>query len=323
MITIKDFIENKDKLSRDRTVNVDSVFIQNGNSIEKHFFIQEKLHKMRSTSKIVVAMAVGIAIANKMKINGKPITLETKIYPTIKHLVEVNNINNLSKIKQWTIWNLLTHSTGYETQIMSDGFVQKMDKSQVLNYALNYDIPFEVGTRYAYNNAEPFILSVLFQESFSINLSDFVNDKIFKKLEIEEYKWENYGKYCIGASGLYLKHSDFHKLGQLLLNESHYNTVQVVPLDWIKQMCSTQIISTTAYKPERVLPKIGGGFFTFISRDGFVFRDGADGQYIILNKEQNLLITIMATEPEMKYISEILRDLIYQLLNKVLSELVN
>ena len=76
---------------------------------------------------------------------------------------------------------------------------------------------------FAYNNVEPFILSVFFQEAFNQNLADFIDEKIFKKLNILDYKWENYGKYCPGATGLYLKHSDFHKIGQLLLNEGKYN----------------------------------------------------------------------------------------------------
>jgi hypothetical protein len=66
----------------------------------------------------------------------------------------------------------------------------------------------------------------------------------------------------------------------------------------------------SAYKPERVLPKIGIGYFTFISRDGYIFRDGSNGQYIILNKDKNLLITIMSTEKDMKNVTEILRNLI-------------
>ena len=64
------------------------------------------------------------------------------------------------------------------------------------------------------------------------------------------------------------------------------------------------------YKPERVLPKVGVGYFTFISRDGYVFRDGSNGQYIILNMERNLLITIMSTEKDMKNVIEILRGLV-------------
>lgn len=66
----------------------------------------------------------------------------------------------------------------------------------------------------------------------------------------------------------------------------------------------------SAYKPERLLPKIGVGYYTFISRDGYVFRDGSNGQYIIINKEKNLLITIMSTEKDMKNVTEILRNMI-------------
>ena len=58
------------------------------------------------------------------------------------------------------------------------------------------------------------------------------------------------------------------------------------------------------------MPKVGVGYFTFISRDGFIFRDGSNGQYIIVNKDKNLLITIMSTEKEMQNITEILRGLI-------------
>jgi CubicO group peptidase (beta-lactamase class C family) len=310
MITLNAFIKNKALLAQTTPIAVDSVFIQNGDSIEKHFFIEESLHELKSASKVMVAMAVGIAIDNKMEINGIPLTLETKVYPIIKHLVDITKKSNLQKIEKWTIRNLLTHSTGYEQQMLSERFIKDVEKSQIINYALNYDIPYEVGTRYAYNNVEPFLISVIFQEAFSINLADFIDEHIFKNLGITAYKWGNYGKYCIGASGLYLKHSDFHKIGQLLLFDGKYQNTQVVSADWIIAMCSYQIAATSEFKPERVLPKIGAGYFTFISRDGFVFRDGANGQYIILNKQQKLLTTIMSSEPEMKNVGEILRGLI-------------
>ena len=75
-------------------------------------------------------------------------------------------------------------------------------------------------------------------------------------------------------------------------------------------MCILQLETPSAYKPERLLPKIGVGYYTFISRDGYVFRDGSNGQYIIINKEKNLLITIMSTEKDMKNVTEILRNMI-------------
>jgi CubicO group peptidase (beta-lactamase class C family) len=311
LLNIEDVKNNLSILSKTLpSINIDSVFIEQNGNIEKYFYKDEQLHELRSCAKLLVAIAIGIAIDKGLSIAGEPLDLNTKIFPTIKDIVNITNKSNIEKIKEWTIKDLLTHTTGYESQMMSERFIQDIDKDNLVDYALNYDIPYEVGVRFAYNNVEPFILSVFFQEAFNQNLTDFINENIFKKLKILDYKWENYGKYCPGATGLYLKHSDFHKIGQLLLNDGKYNNNQIISSNWIKEMCSMKLETPSAYKSERVLPKIGIGYFTFISRDGYIFRDGSNGQYIILNKDKNLLITIMSTEKDMKNVTEILRNLI-------------
>lgn len=311
MINIEDVTKSIDILSKTlQSLNIDSIFIEQNGKTEKYFYKEEQLHELRSCAKLLVAMAIGIAIDKGLSIAGEPLTLNTKVFPIIKDIANIINKSNINKIKEWTIKDLLTHTTGYETQMMSERFIQDIDKDKLVDYALNYDIPYEVGTRFAYNNVEPFILSVFFQEAFNQNLTDFINENIFKKLNVLDYKWENYGKYCPGATGLYLKHSDFHKIGQLLLNEGKYDNNQIISSNRIKEMCSMKLETPSAYKSERVLPKIGIGYFTFISRDGYIFRDGSNGQYIILNKDKNLLITIMSTEKDMKNVTEILRNLI-------------
>lgn len=305
MVNIDKLKNNVDVLSKSlSSLKIDSIFIEQNDNIERIFYKNEELHELRSCSKLLVAMAIGIAIENKM------FDLDTLVYPVIENIVKIENANNLNKIKQWNIRNLLTHTTGYESQMMSERYIENVDKDNLLEYALNYDIPYEPGKRFAYNNVEPFILSVFFQEKFGINLTDFINENIFKKLNIIDYKWENYGKYCPGATGLYMRHTDFHKIGQLLLNNGKYNNIQIIPEAWIKKMCSMQLETPSAYKPDRVFPKVGISYYTFISRDGFIFRDGSNGQYIILNKDKNILITIMSSEKDMKNVTEILRDLV-------------
>lgn len=286
------------------SLNIDSIFLEQGGRLDKVFYNEECLHELRSCSKLLVAMAIGIAIEKGM------ITLDTFIYPSIKDIVDIRSESNLEKIKKWKIRNLLTHTTGYESQMMSERFIKDIDEDKLLDYALNYDIPYSVGTRFAYNNVEPFVLSVFFQETFGINLTGFINENIFKKLDIKEYKWDNFGKYCPASTGLYLKHSDFHKIGKLLLNNGRYNNIQVIPEAWINEMCALQLETPSAFKSERVFPKVGVGYYTFISINNYVFRDGADGQYIIINKDKNILITIMSREKEMKNVTEILRNLI-------------
>ena len=303
MINIEKIIDNVSNLKKSlSSLNIDSIFLEQDGKVDKVFYTSECLHELRSCSKLLVSMAVGIAIDQGM------FSLDTLVYPTIKQVTNITNLNNLEKIKKWKVKDLLKHTTGYEKQMMSESYIQDVDKDNLLEYALNYDIPFEVGNRFAYNNVEPFILSVFFQEKFNLNLTDFIKDNIFDKLDISEFKWENYGKYCPGATGLYLKHSDFHKIGELLLNNGKYNDCQVIPEKWINEMCSVQLETPSAYKPERVFPKIAAGYYTFISRDDFVFRDGTNGQYIIVNKKKNLLITIMSSEKDMKNVTEILRN---------------
>ena len=107
-----------------------------------------------------------------------------------------------------------------------------------------------------------------------------------------------------------MKHSDFHKIGELLLNDGLYNNEKVVSENWIKEICKMQLETPSIYKKDRVLPKLGVGYYTFISRDGYIFRDGSNGQYIIVNKDKNLLISILSNEKKMKLVTEILRDLL-------------
>lgn len=305
MINMEEIKNNVSKLKKTLpSLNIDSIFLEQNGEIDKIFYNKECLHELRSCSKLLVAMAIGIAIDRNM------ITLNSFIYPSIKNVVNINNKKNIEKIKKWKIKDLLTHATGYESQMMSEKYIKDIKKNQLLDYALNYNIPYDVGTRFAYNNVEPFILSVFFQEKFGINLTDFINENIFKKLSIKKIEWNNYGKYCPASTGLYLTHSDFHKIGKLLLDNGKYNDIQVIPETWIKEMCSLQLKTPSVYKSERVFPKIGIGYYTFISKNGYIFRDGAEGQYIIVNKEKNLLITIMSQEKEMKNITEILRNLI-------------
>lgn len=311
MVDIDIVKENVNTLSkRLESLNIDSIFIEQDGKLDKVFYNEEQLHELRSCAKILVSMAVGIAIEDKMLVDGIPLSLDTKVYPSIEKIVDINNKNNLSKIQQWTVKNLLTHTTGYESQMMSEKYIKDIDKNELLDYALNYEIPFDVGIRFAYNNVEPFVLSAFFQETFGVNLKDYINEKIFKKMNIKEFEWDNYGKYCPASTGLYLKHSDFHKIGMLLLNNGKYGGEQIIPERWIVEMTSMQLETPTAYKPERVLPKIGIGYYTFISRDNYIFRDGSNGQYIIVNKEKKLLITIMSSEKDMKTVTEILRNII-------------
>ncbi len=284
-------------------LSIDSLYIQNNDNLSV-IIDSENLHELRSCSKLLVAMAMGIAIENNL------FSLEENIYDYLKKYI--TNDKNKDKISKWTIKTLLTHTTGYDKMLISNKEIveKKLDKSKLLEYVLNYDIVNEPNTIYTYNNVEPFIISVLFKEKHNIDLESYIKENIFDKLEIKKYTWEKYGEYCPGCTGLYLLPKDFHKLGMLILNEGFYNNISVVPSKWINEMIKLQTETPNLVKIERLFPKYGAGYFTFISRDGYIFRDGTNGQYIIINKEKELVISIMSSEKNMSKITEIFRNIL-------------
>lgn len=194
--------------------------------------------------------------------------------------------------------------------MFSRKYIKDLKTEDYVSYVLNYEMPNNVGEKYVYNNAETFLLSVFFQEEFQINIKDFIAKEIFEPLKIKKFIWDNYGKYCPGATGLFLSHKDLFKVGKLILQKGLWKDKQIISSKFIEEMCSTHIDTPYAVKPNRILPKFGVGFVVNTSYDGWVFKDGTNAQYIILNLKKNQLITILSDEEDMTLAQQILKDVI-------------
>ena len=136
-------------------LSIDSLYIEQKNNLNV-LIDSNKLHELRSCSKLLVAIAMGIAIEQGL------FSLNEKVYNYIEKFIY--NENNKEKIKQWTIKTLLTHSTGYSKMIMSQKQIleEDLDKTKLHEYIFNYDIENEPNKEYVYNNVEPFTISILF-----------------------------------------------------------------------------------------------------------------------------------------------------------------
>ena len=287
-------------------VKVDSIFVEENGKVYKEILNDIKLHELRSCSKILIAFAYGIAIDEKFICkDGSPLSIQSKVYDTFARISQPPE-----QVKNWTIRTLLTYSTGYEKMLFNKSHVETLDKFHLLNILFATQIKYKTGTHFTYSNVEPYLLSVFFKENFGQNISDFINERILKSLNVKTFVWENFGNYCAAATGSYFNCNDFHKFGHLLMNFGKYNGKQIVPEKWVKEMIKPQVACPDYYKPERVLPKLNAGYFTWISRENIVFRDGSDGQYIICDYKNNRLITIMSSQKDMSLVTECLRGLI-------------
>lgn len=295
------YIEILDNINKENA-QIDSLYIEENNELHK-LIVYDDLHELRSVSKLLIAMAMGIAIKDKL------FSIDENVFKYFEKYI--NNQNNIQKIKKWTVKSLLTHTTGYDKTIMTSKYIREnnLEKDKLLENVLNYDINNEPNSECVYNNVEPFLISVLFKEKHNIYIEQYIDKNIFKKMDIKSYKWEKYGEYCPGCTGLYLYPDDFYKIGKLVLNDGKYENKQIIPTEWIKEMCEIKLETPNLYKKERLFPKLGIGYFIFLSRDNYIFRDGANGQYIIINKQKKLLICIMASEKDENKPTQILKNI--------------
>ena len=91
-------------------LSIDSLYIQDNDHLDV-VIDSSKLHELRSCSKMLVALAMGIAIDRGL------FSLEEIVYPYLEK--NISNNRNKDIIKKWTIRTLLTHTTGYNKMLMS------------------------------------------------------------------------------------------------------------------------------------------------------------------------------------------------------------
>lgn len=65
-VFIEDIANNKNRLSKVLcSLNIYSIFLEQNGKIDRIFYSDDNLHKLRSCTKSLVAMAIGIAINKK------------------------------------------------------------------------------------------------------------------------------------------------------------------------------------------------------------------------------------------------------------------
>jgi len=292
-------------------LNMDSIIVSQAGKSYKHYFKSEyKMNELRSISKPIVGITIGIAIDRGLRLRGKPLTLDTEIWSFFDGRVKITNTENIEKLKKFKLIHLLTHTYGYADGLLFSKDIKDKDPYTLLEYLLNYDIVYEPGKHFVYSNVGPYLFSAIVQEELGINLAEMVDKLLFQPLGISEYQWKNYGKYCAGSSGLKLSNEDLHKIGLLLIQDGKYQGTQIVSKKWVEQMRKPQVLTPTMYDEKRVFPKYAYGYYLWICKNGTYYCDGTDGQYLIVLPNNGTVITTFGHQPDMKPITECLRELL-------------
>jgi CubicO group peptidase (beta-lactamase class C family) len=228
------------KLPNEKEHKLGSVLLMKNNELifENYWngYNKDKLHDLRSATKSITALLVGIAIDKgfikneyehiqsyledyKGQLSGKNI-----------RIVDLLNMNSGLDCNDW-----LATSPGNEEKMYS--------KKDWVNFILNQKQFNPKPNNAVYCTGGVVVLGYIVQKASGLKFDDFAKKYLFSPLHIEKYTWEYFDKKSkVDAGGhLCLRPRDLLKIGQLVMNAGTYQKSQIVSEAWIKKCESREI----------------------------------------------------------------------------------
>jgi CubicO group peptidase (beta-lactamase class C family) len=297
--------------SEGNLVAVDALAISAGANEFTHVFTPQgrELHELRSLSKLIVSLCLGVAIdSGQFVVDNEVLGLKTRIWSTFKDKINLVNVSNIRNLERITVRDLLTQTTGYlNSELVFSSWLANRNADNLLDVVLNEPVEAEPGKRFVYSNASAFLLSAFFQEIAGESLYVAAQRDLFTPLGISDHAWMSYGKYSAGATGLYLRIEDVHKLGKLMLQRGVWQGRQIVPEWFVGTMIKKHVDIFERRWREHALSPTGYGFFIWIMKDGY-YLSGAGGQYLIVEPEKEIVISVLSNQETSGRLLDFIRD---------------
>lgn len=244
----------------------------------------KKQVNIRSIAKTILAIACGILIDN-----DENFTENIYIYPIVKDKVNLTNIKNEKYLKQIKVKHLLSQTIGYRDVLLMSKDMKKMDTDNVLNELINYPIHYKPGTHFLYSNASYYILSAVIEEYLGYNFFNFLDEKLFKPLNIKNIKADKYGQYLVGASKMYMSAEDMVKIAEVILNKGIFKDKQIVSNTRIDKMIRPKYKNKNEDN-RTYLSQNYYGYSLWISKEGIIFASGTGGQLVVIDQKSDTII---------------------------------
>ncbi|OSY89266.1 beta-lactamase [Tenacibaculum holothuriorum] len=226
------------KIAQGRFEHINGIVIlKNGELLLEEYFNESKresLHDPRSVGKTIASTITGIAI-DEEHIKNENVKLN-EFYDLKRYK------NHSQKKENVTLKSLLTMSSGFvgdDNDYSSIGNENRMyPTDNWVKFAL--DLPMDtnkkVGEKYSYFTAGVVVLGDILQKTVPGGLENYADKKLFKPLNINNYKWEYTPQNVANtAGGIRLRAIDFAKYGQLYKNNGKWEGKQLLSSEWVKK----------------------------------------------------------------------------------------
>ena len=190
-------------------------------------------HDMRSVSKSVISLLVGIAIDHELIKNADEAIV--KFFPDYAAV-------KTAGWDQITLRHLLTMSSGIrwdENRAWKDPENDEPhlgSEADPFRYVLSKPVAAPPDSIWNYNGGGTDLLGNVIERVSGKPLEAFAREALFAPLGISDWEWMKYrNEHIAPAAGLRLRPRDAAKIGQLVLNKGAWNGKQIVSTKWIEQ----------------------------------------------------------------------------------------
>ena len=205
-----------------------------GQDGRQHAFDATSRHDMRSASKSIISLLVGIAIDRKL--------IASADEPVVKFYPEYAAVQSPGW-DQVTLRHLLTMSSGMQWDENRGWNDPKNDEPHLgfepdpIRYVLSRPIAKPPDMAWTYNGGGTDLLGNILERVSGKPLEAFAREVLFQPLGITDLEWKTYPKNgkIAPAAGLRIRPRDAAKIGQLVLNRGAWGGRPVVSAGWIDQ----------------------------------------------------------------------------------------
>ena len=246
-------------------------------ALEAHYppFGPDKLHRMYSVTKSLVAMAVGFMIDE-----GK-ITLQSKVadfFP--EHLEEGAHQFTL----KMTVRDLLLMATPYDQSMYTVN-----DKHWVKTF-FTAPAAHKSGTVFNYDTSGTVCLNALVEKLSGQNLIDYLRPRLLDPLGISPSAWcvERPEGGSWGGSGLLASIHDLARFGLFLLNRGNWQGKQLLSASFVKEATSPLIDNRVSVSNSEM--RFGYGYQIWRTRNNGFSVTGMGSQLAVCLPEKDMIL---------------------------------
>ena len=261
----------------------------NGRRVESVTFDADTLHNIKSATKSVASLALGIAIDRGL-IRGVN-------EPIFSFFPELSDLRSPEK-ERIQLVHALTMTMGLKWVEAIPSNEDNNDEGRMhmapdpCRYVLSLPATAPPGQEFFYNTGALTLVSAIVRKATGRPLDEFARAVLFEPLGITRFEWIRVKGDADAGGGLRLRPRDMAKIGQLVLAGGRWNDRQVVSKAWVETSTAPKFKATNG---------LSYGYLWWLGRSPLNGREvywagalGRGGQSIRIVPELDLVVVVTA-----------------------------